>query len=75
MSTDPGRPVSAVPSPCVRNCCLDEREVCMGCGRTLDEIRDWSEAVDAERLAILERAAERRRERAARLKTWSTPNP
>ena len=75
MSTDAGRPVSAVPSPCVRNCCLDEQEVCLGCGRTLDEIRDWSEAGDAERLTILERAAERRRERAARLKTWSTPDP
>lgn len=75
MTTDSGRPVSTVPSPCVRNCCLDEQEVCLGCGRTLDEIRDWSEAGDAERLAILERAVERRLERAAKLKTWSAPDP
>ena len=27
-----------VPSPCVRNCCLDENDVCMGCGRHIDEI-------------------------------------
>jgi predicted Fe-S protein YdhL (DUF1289 family) len=26
----------------VRNCCLDEDNVCMGCGRTLEEIIDWS---------------------------------
>ncbi|MGE5623924.1 MAG: DUF1289 domain-containing protein [Bacillota bacterium] len=65
------REVPGVPSPCVRNCCLDERDVCLGCGRTLSEIRDWGPAGDAERLAILERAAERRRERAARVRTWS----
>ncbi|HLW74476.1 MAG TPA: DUF1289 domain-containing protein [Gammaproteobacteria bacterium] len=66
---------STTPSPCVRNCCLDEQEVCMGCGRTLAEIRDWGGADDAERRRILERAAERRRERAARLKTWSMEPP
>jgi uncharacterized protein len=52
-----------IASPCVRNCCLDERDVCLGCGRSLDEIRLWSVADDAERLRILERAASRRAER------------
>lgn len=63
-------PVSQVPSPCVRNCCLDERDVCMGCGRSLDEIRRWSEASDAERNRILEQAAGRRAEREARRLAW-----
>ncbi|HEY1772282.1 MAG TPA: DUF1289 domain-containing protein [Gammaproteobacteria bacterium] len=62
--------MSEVPSPCVRNCCLDEREVCLGCGRSLDEIKAWSEAEDTERLAILEKAARRRVERAARMRAW-----
>lgn len=61
---------SRVPSPCVRNCCLDERDVCLGCGRSLDEIRNWSEAGDPERLGILERAKARRAEREARLLAW-----
>ena len=61
---------SAIPSPCVRNCCLDERDVCLGCGRSLDEIRVWGEAADAQRLAILERAAARRAEREARRQAW-----
>jgi len=61
---------SQVPSPCVRNCCLDERDVCLGCGRSLDEIKVWSEAGDAERLGILERAAARRAEREARRLAW-----
>jgi predicted Fe-S protein YdhL (DUF1289 family) len=54
-----------VASPCVRNCCLDETNVCMGCHRTLDEIVAWGTAAPAEQRAILARsstrAAERRR--------------
>jgi hypothetical protein len=61
---------SSLPSPCIRNCCLDERDVCLGCGRSLAEIRDWSAADDAERGRILERATARRGERAARLGDW-----
>ena len=61
-----------VASPCVRNCCLDERDVCLGCGRSLDEIRVWSESDDAGRLRILERAAARRAEREARQRVWET---
>jgi predicted Fe-S protein YdhL (DUF1289 family) len=55
-------------SPCVRNCCLDEQNVCMGCGRTLDEIVAWGTASDAHKAAILERSRERARQRAARFR-------
>jgi predicted Fe-S protein YdhL (DUF1289 family) len=61
---------SQIPSPCVRNCCLDEQDVCLGCGRSLDEIKVWSEASGAERLGILGRAAARRAEREARMQAW-----
>lgn len=64
------QPPSNVPSPCIRNCCLDEQDVCLGCGRSLDEIRLWGESGDAERLAILGRAAGRRAEREARRRAW-----
>lgn len=53
-------------SPCVRNCCLDEDNVCMGCGRSLQEIVAWSTANDADKAAILARSRERSRQRAAR---------
>lgn len=46
-------------SPCVRNCCLDEADICLGCGRHLEEIIQWSSADDARRLQI--RAAAGRR--------------
>jgi predicted Fe-S protein YdhL (DUF1289 family) len=47
------------PSPCVRNCCLDDAEVCLGCGRTLDEILEWHQASVPRRLAILDAAGQR----------------
>jgi len=64
------KPAEAIPSPCVRNCCLDEHDVCLGCGRTLDEIRLWGEADDAMRRRILSSAALRRAERDRRRIVW-----
>jgi predicted Fe-S protein YdhL (DUF1289 family) len=34
-------------SPCVRNCCLDDNDICLGCFRSLDEIKNWTQ-VDAQ---------------------------
>jgi predicted Fe-S protein YdhL (DUF1289 family) len=59
-------PIDPLASPCVRNCCLDEDNVCMGCGRSLDEIVAWSTASPADKAAILERSRERARHRAER---------
>lgn len=51
-------------SPCVRNCCLDAAEVCLGCGRHLQEIIAWHQAGRDARTDILARAAARRAGRA-----------
>ena len=48
-----------VASPCVRNCCLDDEDVCLGCHRTVTEIMAWGMATNPERRAILQRAQER----------------
>jgi len=58
--------MSTVTSPCVRNCCLDEADVCMGCGRELQEIMRWHAASDEEREAILAVAKTRLAERRVR---------
>jgi predicted Fe-S protein YdhL (DUF1289 family) len=50
-------------SPCVRNCCLDDDNVCMGCGRSLEEIVSWGTASDADKRAILARSRARREAR------------
>jgi predicted Fe-S protein YdhL (DUF1289 family) len=52
----------------VRNCCLDEQDVCMGCHRTIGEICGWSAASEAEKAEILARCQLRRQERKARMK-------
>lgn len=57
------RPVNkaVTKSPCVRNCCLDEQDVCLGCGRTVTEIVGWSHFSDSEMDVVLQRAAGRLR--------------
>jgi len=61
-----------VPSPCVRQCCLDEHDICLGCYRSLDEIRRWSAARPEEKRAILA-AARARAERRRRLAPSAYP--
>ncbi len=53
----------SVESPCVRNCCLDDNDICIGCGRHLDEITGWQGAGEDERRLILQRAQQRCKQR------------
>ncbi len=46
-------------SPCVRNCCLDGDDICLGCGRALEEITGWNAATADEKQKILQRSSER----------------
>ena len=50
----------------MRDCCLDEADVCMGCGRELQEILRWHKASREEREAILVAAKARVAERRSR---------
>jgi predicted Fe-S protein YdhL (DUF1289 family) len=53
--------LSPIDSPCVRNCCLNDDDICLGCGRTLQEITRWSAASNVDKQNTLAIAAERRR--------------
>ncbi|MGQ7816684.1 DUF1289 domain-containing protein [Metapseudomonas furukawaii] len=57
-------PPARHPSPCVRRCCLNDADVCVGCGRTLAEICEWGEASDVRRREICAAAEARRQSRA-----------
>jgi predicted Fe-S protein YdhL (DUF1289 family) len=46
---------STVESPCVHVCVLDEKDVCVGCDRTSDEILRWSKMSEDEQRQIVER--------------------
>lgn len=52
-------PTSPIESPCVRNCCLNTEDVCLGCGRTLDDIRNWTSYTVVQREQALTRARQR----------------
>jgi uncharacterized protein len=69
MTPDPA--ALRVESPCIKVCVLDAQpdgeSVCIGCGRTIDEIAGWSRMSAADQLAACERAARRREERAGRV--------
>jgi hypothetical protein len=52
-----------VPSPCVRNCCLDDNDICIGCNRSLEEILAWHKASEDEKRQILLSCRQRRERR------------
>ncbi|GIU24256.1 DUF1289 domain-containing protein [Shewanella hafniensis] len=53
-------------NPCIRNCCLDQQDICLGCFRHLDEILAWRAMSDMERQACFVRMAQRKAESQAR---------
>ena len=42
-------------SPCKRICKLDNEQICIGCGRSWEEIRDWMFYTNSERDVVMER--------------------
>lgn len=50
-----------VQSPCVSVCKLDEQKICVGCWRSLDEIRAWSKMSDQQKAIVVEMSAARKR--------------
>lgn len=48
-----------IPSPCISVCLLDKNDICVGCYRTADEITEWMNGTNEQRLAILEKAQQR----------------
>lgn len=43
-----------IESPCVRNCCLDKEDVCVGCFRHIKEIVGWKNLTDEGKQKILD---------------------
>ena len=49
-----------VKSPCIEVCSLNDRDVCIGCYRTANEIIEWFTASDQRKREILTTVVERR---------------
>ena len=54
--------------PCIRECCLDDKDVCMGCFRTLDDMRIWHKSTDMQKLDMLKVASVRKAEHKSKSK-------
>lgn len=48
-----------LPSPCIQICRLNDNNVCVGCGRTRDEIARWLTMTNDERSRIISTLAAR----------------
>ncbi|MGE0371075.1 MAG: DUF1289 domain-containing protein [Gammaproteobacteria bacterium] len=55
---------SAVKSPCVNECIMDDNGVCTACGMTDKESNTWYKLSDEERLKIVERLAAQKKPQA-----------
>lgn len=64
--------MSQTESPCTGVCTLDAANVCLGCGRHIDEIAAWGSASEPRRREIVAHAAARR---AAAASSAAEPNP
>jgi uncharacterized protein len=49
-----------IASPCIRKCCLNPQDICVGCFRTLDEILAWSASNNFEKHNILQDCEQRK---------------
>ncbi len=51
-----------IESPCVRNCCLNDEDIRLGCFRSLREITRWGTVDDDGKQLILESVAQRKKD-------------
>jgi predicted Fe-S protein YdhL (DUF1289 family) len=52
---------TTIPSPCIKVCQIDQAtDCCLGCFRSIDEIRDWPILTLEQKTAVLARVADRR---------------
>ena len=54
--------VEEIASPCVRNCCLDAQDICLGCFRHIDEIMAWRQLDVTAKKAVLSQCQQRQQQ-------------
>lgn len=60
MSIAPSKQQEAPLSPCNQICRIDPLlKLCLGCGRTMEEIARWSKLTDPQRLHVMDQLPDR----------------
>ncbi|NOR55027.1 MAG: DUF1289 domain-containing protein [Sulfurovum sp.] len=52
--------IPTIDKPCIRQCCLNEKDVCMGCFRTFSDMQAWHKVSVEEKTKILDEAKKRK---------------
>jgi predicted Fe-S protein YdhL (DUF1289 family) len=52
--------INNIKSPCIHVCTHDSDNICLGCYRSLEEIRKWYVSTDEEKLETINNAEKRR---------------
>ena len=50
--------------PCIRKCCLNEEDICLGCFRSFNDMQKWNKASVNEKTEMLKMAEIRKKEHA-----------
>jgi predicted Fe-S protein YdhL (DUF1289 family) len=61
-------------NPCIRHCCLDQHDVCLGCFRRYDEILAWHSMTDREKIKTKAQAIERQLTKNSIVGTFNKPD-
>jgi uncharacterized protein len=56
----------SIDKPCIRKCCLNEEDICMGCFRSFDDMLKWNKASINEKTQMLKESQERKKEHASK---------
>jgi len=51
--------IMSVASPCIRNCCLNTDDVCIGCFRHINEILAWTNYKNHEKKRVIKACLQR----------------
>jgi len=51
---------STIVKPCIRQCCLDKEDICMGCFRSLNDMKIWHKASMKKKNQMLKVASKRK---------------
>jgi|TARA_B100000767_G_C19614633_1_gene471360 predicted Fe-S protein YdhL (DUF1289 family) len=54
--------ISNIESPCSRNCCLNQENICLGCFRHIDEIIAWQGFSEQDKKQIMSACQQRCKE-------------
>ncbi|USD43525.1 DUF1289 domain-containing protein [Vibrio sp. SCSIO 43135] len=54
------RDLESVECPCIRHCCLDDKDVCVGCFRTLEQILNWNSLSELQKRQVLAECQQRK---------------